>query len=214
MNRRGYPRIATGDFEFYENVGRRLFGVACVYGHMLTTRRNDRVFRVDRRQVVGAGWRFDEALVESEDSATLDTSFIERLNLTIRQGAAYLCRRALSHARSTARLDDHLELLRCHYSFLRPHRSLKFGSEMRTPAIQAGLTSRRLTFREISSSTGVLLALGVLVLVFPAPTIAVDTSPTRRQLAAWQELMAGAPDGLLSVHGQSGENSFENSRMS
>ncbi len=184
MNRRGYPRIATGDFEFYENVGRRLFGVACVYGHMLTTRRNDRVFRVDRRQVVGAGWRFDEALVESEDSATLDTSFIERLNLTIRQGAAYLCRRALSHARSTARLEDHLELPRCHHNSLRPHRALKFASEMRAPAMQAGLASRRLTFREIFSSTGVFFAPDDFATGLADFAIAFDAPPTRMRLAA------------------------------
>jgi hypothetical protein len=47
------------------------------------------------------------------------------------------------------RLDDHLELLRCHYNFIRPHRALKFGREVRTPAMQAGLVSKRLSFREV-----------------------------------------------------------------
>jgi hypothetical protein len=46
-------------------------------------------------------------------------------------------------------LEDHLELLRCYYNFVRPHMALKFGREMRMPAIQAGLTTRRLTLREI-----------------------------------------------------------------
>ena len=50
------------------------------------------------------------------------------------------------------RLEDHLELLRCHYNFVRPHRALKFGREVRTPARQAGLTSRALSLREIFSS--------------------------------------------------------------
>jgi len=35
------------------------------------------------------------------------------------------------------------------YSFVRPPRALKFGREVRTPARQAGLTSRALTLREI-----------------------------------------------------------------
>ncbi len=74
----------------------------------------------------------------SEDSSTLNTSFIERLNLTIRQGSAYLSRRTLSHARSQAKLEEHLELRRCHYNFVRPHSALKFGRETRTPAMQAG----------------------------------------------------------------------------
>ena len=53
-------------------------------------RRNDRIIKVERRALHGAAWRFDDALNNSEDSSTLNTSFIERLNLTIRQSSAYL----------------------------------------------------------------------------------------------------------------------------
>ena len=42
-----------------------------------------------------------------------------------------------------------LELLRCYYNFVRPHGALKFGRETRTPAMQAGLATRRLTLRDI-----------------------------------------------------------------
>ncbi len=73
------PLIVTDGFDFYEKVVRRLFGVACVYGQVLKTRRNDRVIKVGRRQVIGGKWKFEEALVESGDSSTLNTSFIERL---------------------------------------------------------------------------------------------------------------------------------------
>ena len=96
-----------------------------------------------------ASWRFEEVLDNSEDSSTLNTSFIERMNLTIRQGSAYLSRRTLSHARAEEKLGEHLELLRCHYSFVRLDGALKFGRETRTPAMQAGLATRRLTFREV-----------------------------------------------------------------
>jgi hypothetical protein len=37
----------------------------------------------------------------------------------------------------------------CYYNFIGPHRALKFGREVRTPSMQAGLTRRQLTFREI-----------------------------------------------------------------
>ena len=77
------------------------------------------------------------------------TSFIERLNLTIRQSSAYLSRRTLSHARSKEKLEEHLELRRCYYSFVRSHGALRFARESLTPAMQAGLTTRRLTLREI-----------------------------------------------------------------
>ena len=143
------PLIVTDGFEFYGTAIRRVFGPAALYAKVIKTRRHDRVVRVDRRAVIGAAWRVDDALVRSEDSSTVNTSFIERLNLTIRQGSAYLSRRTLSHARATDTLDAHLELLRCYYNFVRPHRALKFGRETRTPAMQAGLATRRLTLRDI-----------------------------------------------------------------
>ena len=105
--------------------------------------------RGDTTKGRGKARRFDEALTHSEDSSTMNTSFIERLNLTIRQSSAYLSRRTLSHARATDTLDGHLELLRCDYNFVRPHRALRFGRETRTPAMQAGLATRRLTLRDI-----------------------------------------------------------------
>ena len=96
----------------------RVFGPACVYGQVIKTRRNDRVVRVKRRPAIGAG-SLEQALRDSEDSASLNTSYVERLNLTIRQGSAYLGRRTLCQARRRERLEDHLELLRCHYNFVR-----------------------------------------------------------------------------------------------
>ena len=115
------PLIVTDGFEFYQMVVRRVFGAAALYGQVIKTRRHDRVVKVERRAVMGAAWRFEDALHRSEDSSTLNTSFIERLNSTIRQGSAYLRRRTLAHARSPDTLEAHLELLRCHYNFVRPH---------------------------------------------------------------------------------------------
>ena len=148
----GSPLVVTDGFEFYNRVVGEVFGSGCLYGQVIKTRRNDRVIRVERELIRGAPWRLEQALSDSEDSTTLNTSFIERLNLTIRQGSAYLCRRSLCHSRWTPRLEDHLEVLRCHYNFFRSHRALKFGKETRTPAMQAGLAKRRLTFRDVFSS--------------------------------------------------------------
>ncbi len=132
--------------------------------------------KVERRVLIGAAWRFEEALKNSEDSSTINTSFIERLNLTIRQSLAYLSRRTLSHARSKEKLEDHhLELVRCHYNFVRPHRALRFGRETRTPAMQAGLTTRRLTFREVFVCTCTLLIEKVRIGFRGARTGAADT---------------------------------------
>jgi transposase-like protein/IS1 family transposase len=107
--------ITTDGFKFYERVIGRVFGATSIYGQVIKTRRNDRVVRVERRAVIGAG-RLERVLRNSEDSAKLNTSFVERLNLTIRQGSAYLGRQTICQARCKRRLEDHLELLRCHYN--------------------------------------------------------------------------------------------------
>ncbi len=157
--------IVTDGFEYYPRVVCEIFGPMCLLGQVLKTRRNDRVVKVERRQAVGTPWKFDEALAISEDSAALNTSFVERLNLTIRQGSAYLARRSLSHARREDRLAGHIELLRCHYNFTRPHRALKYGSELRTPAMQAGLTNGPLTFRDIFSWMPISIRLTMFVVM-------------------------------------------------
>jgi hypothetical protein len=140
--------------------------VACLYGQVIKKRRKDRVVCVQRKARFGAAWRWNEVWRDSEDSRKLNTSYIERLNLTIRQGSAYLRRRTLSYARRLRRLEDHLELLRCHYNFLRPHHALQFGREVRTPAMQAGLTPKQLTFRDIFTSVPNFLCLIRTVWVF------------------------------------------------
>jgi IS1 family transposase len=87
------PLIATDGFAFYAKVIRRVLGPACLYGQVIKTRRKDRVIKVERRAVIGAPWRFELALRNSEDSSKLNTSFIERLNLTIRQMRVPIYRR-------------------------------------------------------------------------------------------------------------------------
>ena len=148
----GPPLVATDGFEFYERAVAEVFGPTCLHGQVIKTRKNDRVIKVERQLIRGAAWRLERALSDSEDSSTLNTSFIERLNLTIRQGSAYLCRRSLCHSRWWTRLRDHLELFRCYYNFVRPHRALTFGKKTRTPAMQAGLVTRPLTLRDVFCS--------------------------------------------------------------
>ncbi|MCZ6490003.1 MAG: hypothetical protein O7A06_05680, partial [Acidobacteria bacterium] len=178
------PLIATDGFKFYRQVVRRLFGVACLYGQVIKTRRTDRVIKVERRRRIGATWRWEQAWRDSEDSVKLNTSYVERLNLTIRQCSAYLSRRTICYARREQRLEDHLQLLRCYYNFVRPHRALKFGREIRTPAMQAGLTRKRLKFREIFLWVLICLASRKIIFVFPQATISGAASNDGIPLAA------------------------------
>ena len=180
----GCPLIATDGFEYYVGAVGGLFGSACVYGQVLKTRRNNRVIRVERRVKIGTATRLKAALWESEDSETLNTSFVERLNLTIRQASAYLRRRSPCHARGEHQLRSHVELVRCHYNFVRPHRALRFGHETRTPAMQAGLVSTRLAMSDIFTPRRVTLRVLVALVETGAAECPTLSWPHEQRTAA------------------------------
>jgi transposase InsO family protein len=97
-------------------------------------------------------------------SGRLTTAFVERVNLTLRQSVAGLTRRTWSTARSAPRLLRAVEWWRGYYHFVRPHRSLRLALptpperggrrlprryRARTPAMAAGLTTRRWSVVEV-----------------------------------------------------------------
>ena len=181
----GFPLIATDGFEYYVGVIERLFGSACVYGQVLKTRRNDRVVRVEPRRRIGTAGRLQAALWESEDSETLHTSFVERLTLTIRQGSASLRRRSPCHARGTDQLHGHVDLLRCSYRFIRPHRALQGGRETRTPAMHAGLVNAPMNWSDIFTAPAALYAFHVAVVRVPGAVQLMQTSPAALSSFSW-----------------------------
>jgi len=65
-------------------------------------------------------------------------------------------RRTACHSRHKDLLDDNLSLQMCYYNFVRPHSALKFGEEMWTPAMQAGLVKNQLSFREIFTALEII----------------------------------------------------------
>jgi len=97
-------------------------------------------------------------------SGKLKSAFVERVNLTVRQSVAALIRRTWSTMQEAPQLLLHLEWWRAYYHFVRPHESLREvlaqpiergGKRLpqryrqRTPAMAAGLTSRRWTVRDL-----------------------------------------------------------------
>jgi IS1 family transposase len=102
----------------------------------------------------------------TQTGGKINTAFIERLNLTIRQGVAFLLRRTWGIAQFTPELALHVQWWRGYYHFARYHESLriKFSQPIqrkgkqtarwyrsRTPAMAAGLASRRWTVLELIS---------------------------------------------------------------
>ena len=181
----GFPLTATDGFEDDGGVSAPLFGSACVSGHVLKTRRNDRVVRVERRRRIGTAGRLKAALWESEDSETLHTSFVERLTRTIRHGSAYVRRRSPCHARGADQLHGHVDLLRGYDNCIRPHRALQCGRETRTPAMHAGLVNAPMNGSDIFTAPAALYACHVAVVRVPVAVQLMHTSPAALSSFSW-----------------------------
>jgi hypothetical protein len=78
-----------------------------------------------------------------------NTAYIERLNLFLRRSCSYMHRRTSGKVRNPERLASAVEILRCAYNNIRSHARLCLGREARTPAMQARIFDRVLSWREV-----------------------------------------------------------------
>ncbi len=69
---KGNLLITADAFGFYKRVVGRVFGPRCIYGQVIKRPRSDRVLKVERRAVIGAGG-LEQALLNSENSAKLNS---------------------------------------------------------------------------------------------------------------------------------------------
>jgi hypothetical protein len=159
----------TADFgQWIVGVGRRArqwqVAAGLLYGQVKKRYRRRRLVGVT--YVLGCGTRaaLRTALQGLGLSGRLNTAFVERLKLTLRQSVAALIRRSWSTMQEAPQLLLHLEWWRAYYHLVRPHESLREaldqpmqrgGKRMarryrpRTPAMAAGLTSRRWRVRDV-----------------------------------------------------------------
>jgi IS1 family transposase len=137
-----------------------------LYGQLVKHYRRRRLVRVERRALLGSLDQLTTALRSSGESGTIQTAFVERLNLTVRQAVTALTRRTWGIAQSPAELLLHLQWWRAYYHFTRPHASLdeplaeprlRGGRRLpqrrrpRTPAQAVGLTDHRWKIVELLS---------------------------------------------------------------
>ena len=135
-----------------------------IYGQVKKSYRRRKVVRVT--QMMRCGTREDLRIVLKRLglSGRLNTAFVERVNLTIRQSVAAVTRRTWATAQAAPSLVAHLDWWRGYYHFARPHASLRVQLaqpierggrrvprryRQRTPAMAAGLTSRRWSVQEL-----------------------------------------------------------------
>ena len=148
------------------NILRWQVAAGLIYGQVKKHYRRRRLIRVTLKMQLGTQADLKATLQRLGFSGRLNTAFIERVNLTIRQGVSALTRRTWATAQQPPHLLAHVEWWRAYYHFVRPHHSLRVallqpqaqGSKLvaqryrqRTPAMAAGRTHRRWTAGELLS---------------------------------------------------------------
>ena len=80
----------------------------------------------------------------------LETSFIERHNLTLRMGLRRFMRMTNGHSKKRLHHNYQLALFMMYYNFIRPHMTLtiRAGGIPTTPTMAAGITTRPYSFRK------------------------------------------------------------------
>ncbi len=79
----------------------------------------------------------------------INTAFVERLNLTLRQHVWALARRTSQLAKTQLGLERSLALVLGYYNFCLPHASLSSTRQPKTPAMAAGITTQAWSLREL-----------------------------------------------------------------
>ena len=106
------------------------------------------VVEVSRRVVFGGPRRFGKQWCLRQLGTTIQTAFMERWYGTLRGLVAPLRRRTRCLSWSRARHRGKVWVMVSLYNFVMPHKSLRQGHTLRTPAMAIGLTDHVWSYRE------------------------------------------------------------------
>jgi hypothetical protein len=133
-----------------------------LYAQVVKKMRRRRIVAVQHRVVLGTQGAVDQVLRAC--GWLINTAFVERLNLSLRQRVAAIRRRSATSCKSEDGLSHQLALFQVYYNFVLPHASLRqalaepiptngTGSAKLwrpcTPAMAAKLTDHVWTLREV-----------------------------------------------------------------
>jgi hypothetical protein len=141
------------------NEPKRILDPELCYAQVDKRREGGRVVEVRRRILFGSPDAIRHILESDGCGQMINTSYIERDNLTSRQCNGRLVRKTLSHSKKEYGLKQHLALEDAYYNFVRPHQALRIALApadahgrkwlQRTPAMAAGLTDHIWTLEEL-----------------------------------------------------------------
>jgi IS1 family transposase len=119
------------------------------YAVVHKTREKGKTVKVERRIVYGDEKRIDEKIAKGPGKK-INTSYIERVNGTLRQTDAHLRRKSLTFAKEMPYLKARLAVIVLMYNCVRPHGTLSKNPDKsytpRTPALVAKLIDKNWTF--------------------------------------------------------------------
>jgi hypothetical protein len=107
-----------------------------VYSQVIKYQRRRKTLEAERRVLVGEANSYADRLRQAGLSGRINTSFVEKLNLTVRQCISKLTHRTWGSAKYTPELVEHLEWWRVYYHYVRQHESLE--EEMAQPGKRKG----------------------------------------------------------------------------
>ncbi len=138
---------------------RRVIDPALRYGQVDKRREGGRVVEVRRHILLGTEADIVQILQADGCGSQINTSYVERDNLTSRQSNGRLVRKTLSHSKKKEFLHRHIDLEDAFFNFVRPHSALKIKLarpgphgrrwKQRTPAMAAGLTDHVWSLEEL-----------------------------------------------------------------
>ena len=140
---------------------KRVLDPELCYAQVDKRREGGRLVEVRRRIIFGSAADIARIIAADGCGTQINTSYIERDNLTSRQSNGRLVRKTLSYSKKEHFLRMHLALEDASYNFVRPHRALRLKLpqrgphgrtwQQRTPAMAAGLTDHVWTLEELLS---------------------------------------------------------------
>jgi IS1 family transposase len=121
---------------------RRIAPPELLYAQVVKERVRGQVVAVTRKVVFGEATAVKTRLSTLATSTTINTSFVERENLTLRQQNRRLTRKTSGFSKELPWLEKHLRLTLAYYHLVLPHASLSQELEVPTPTRGSGSARR------------------------------------------------------------------------
>lgn len=125
-----------------------------LYAQVIKHKKNDEVVSIEKRVIFGN----EEEVLNTlqQNGNTINTSYVERNNLTARNGVSRLIRDTINFSKCLQMLTVHVCFFFAWFNFIKPHDALKIEVadgirrwKQRTPAMAANITDHIWTLEEL-----------------------------------------------------------------